>query len=356
MGPSVDWESQARIFAQMEGISIGQAISNTILSNKILDEAEILAAEPGYAGMKISRNRGGVRASFRHKRGSPKLQIRNPDVGQAADIIEVERSLQDLEGDRKSVIDQLVKSKLAAVLLIDEDRNLITLCTSDLKRFNELRSSGALSIPLYFEVKPGSAQFKKQATITGAGPMLAANGYGCTAGFTAIYNNQRGITTAGHCVTKGPINTHRGLGAGTPYPHWDQQGYDLAFYRSAGHNYVNRVTLDYDSTSYTIVDSALQIGEGAPVCIVIRNGTQRCAYVWKPSASGVTPDGIAYGPWVMIDRDNTVGGDSGGPWLYGGKAFGSHVGWVCPESINGCYSVFMGTPAMKAVGVTVATN
>lgn len=63
-----------------------------------------------------------------------------------------------------------------------------------------------------------------------------------------------------------------------------------------------------------------------PVCAIKRDQTQACAYVFN-SFYLMGPDGTySDGPYIQVDRDLAIGGDSGGPWLYGGVAYGLHKG------------------------------
>jgi len=139
----------------------------------------------------------------------------------------------------------------------------------------------------------------------------------------------RGLATAGHCdLQPGDLKTHRGLTIGTRMGFSNKQnGLDVSWHTKAGDTYLPRVR-----TSSTTYYSITSLGEvlpvaGTPICVILKDDRQLCAYPQSQSAYWPNNDG----PYTVLDRSVADHGDSGGPWLYAGKAYGIHSGnmqWV----------------------------
>lgn len=177
-------------------------------------------------------------------------------------------------------------------------------------------------------------RFKPEYDVYGAGSMNVRtplnNLINCTGGFIVTNGTARGISTAGHCHQDGYyVESHWGQPVGqfmgAEYRK-GTKGLDVAWYRNSTYTYLNRVRIS-PTSFYTISATGPLIPASAtPICIIKRNQTQLCATV-QTYYYLQAPDGTwTNGPYIQVDRDLAVGGDSGGPWLYGGTAYGIHWG------------------------------
>ncbi len=207
-------------------------------------------------------------------------------------------------------------------------------------RLKALVAAGTVVIPDFVAVKDQPLVDKPEADIYGAGSMdirsPAGTLYNCTGGFI-VTNGQvdaggkpiRGLSTAAHCEEGDwTVLRHRGLAVGTMMGMvlYDK-GLDVAWYRDAAQNYLPRVRLT--STSYYNVTSvgAQMPAAGTTMCLVKRDEQQLCSRILNhfyryDEVSGTYTDG----PNAQLEGDVGVDGDSGGPWLYGGIAYGIHHG------------------------------
>lgn len=105
-----------------------------------------------------------------------------------------------------------------------------------------------------------------------------------------------------------------------------RDGLDVSWFRNSSYTYLNRVRIS-PTSYYAITSVGPQVpATNTPVCAIKRDQTQACAYVFN-SFYLMGPDGTySDGPYIQVDRDLAIGGDSGGPWLYGGVAYGLHKG------------------------------
>lgn len=71
-----------------------------------------------------------------------------------------------------------------------------------------------------------------------------------------------------------------------------------------------------------------------------------CAYVNR-----VTYFANNDGPYPTLDRDIADGGDSGGPWISGGTAFGIHSGDVIYDGLR--YDFYTPTRSLPRMGINV---
>lgn len=151
-------------------------------------------------------------------------------------------------------------------------------------------------------------------------------GLQCTSGWTVVETNSgtRGISGAGHCdAVNAVVHPGHGNHATTFQAAHEGQWGDVEwyttvqaeaddFYASAG------VVRDVSS-----VEAAAAIALNEAICVYGRASNQADCTL---SVSDVS---IACGPLdrlVQMDGDTQIGGDSGGPWYFGNKAYGGHYG------------------------------
>ncbi len=167
----------------------------------------------------------------------------------------------------------------------------------------------------------------------------------------------RGLTTAAHCEEGNwNVEKHRGLAIGSlmGYVLYDR-GLDVAWYRNSTLNYLPRVRLT--STSYyTVTSVGPQVpGAGTTICLVKRDERQLCSrylnsFYRYDENTGTYVDG----PNAQLEGNVGVIGDSGGPWLYGGVAYGIHHGNNDYAGVSRDYY----TPAanLPRMGISVVTQ
>lgn len=127
-------------------------------------------------------------------------------------------------------------------------------------------------------------------------------------------------------------------------------GLDVSWHNKAGDVYLNRVRTS-STTYYTISIVGPQApAQNTPACLVLKDDRQVCAYVW---GTMYYPPSNSDGPYIVMDRDQAVKGDSGGPWFYGNTAYGLHQGnYVDP--VNGLpYDQYTPAASLPRMGIRV---
>ena len=172
----------------------------------------------------------------------------------------------------------------------------------------------------------------------------------CTAGFTVRDSGKgRGISTAHHCKdNKRVYRNHSKDGGSTTVTrkksHQGKYG-DLARY-SVGSKTATR-TFYYGWNKKRYATAVKNPRVGMLVCNFGKTTGSKCTKVYKVNTARGSYKGM-----TAVNSHVTSGGDSGGPWYFGGTAYGIHSGYA---TISGKKrSQF--TPAtnmQKAVGMKV---
>lgn len=129
-------------------------------------------------------------------------------------------------------------------------------------------------------------------------------------------------------------------------------GLDAAWYNNSANTYTNRVT--YQTSYYTITSWSAPYPypqANTLICVIRRDGTQPCAYVYSNNVYLDTA--LTDGPYVWMDRTITTGGDSGAPWLYGSVAYGIHKSESCNQARTFCASMYTPAASLKNMGINV---
>ena len=159
----------------------------------------------------------------------------------------------------------------------------------------------------------------------------------CTSGFSVerISDERNGIATAAHCTGMSNFNAespesdfdlfHRGEHCGSHGDvEWKSSNhFELAEYWASPSD---RRDVNSRETWYSVNNV---------YCVFSRmTGTRSCDRVYSTSVTQKGSSGACNGVkakrLVAMDEDNTVGGDSGGPWSYSTEAAGIHKGdkWI----------------------------
>ncbi|MET9243828.1 hypothetical protein [Nonomuraea sp. NPDC003709] len=156
----------------------------------------------------------------------------------------------------------------------------------------------------------------------------------CTSGFNLkyIHSNTKRHGTAGHCARNYPTRTysnHSTHGGSTTVKRvWWAVGDwgDLSYYtvgsKTAGRTFYH----DWNKTRYADDRSAMP-SIGTRICHFGITSGGSCA---KVARRDVSAGGMKH--MVVMDKNISEAGDSGGPWYYAGTAYGIHFGLISGKS------------------------
>lgn len=329
-----DWIEQAKIVAGMQGITVGEAVRRARLLEKVNREIERFQNDPDYGGAWIDQDARGFKANFAF-RGGRKPALSDSELQSVSSYSVASRGMSELAQARANLAKALRQNGLKAAVSVDPRTQRMALYPDEPDKLRALIAAGTVTIPDFVDVKDGPLRFIPEYDVYGAGSMDLKAPSGnigtthCTGGYAVTNGSVRGIVTAGHCQTDGySVVNHWGqpMGQLMGGPITKQNGLDAVWFRDSTYTYLNRVRIS-PTSYYAITSVGPQVPAGnTPVCLIKRDQTQACAYVLN-SFYRMGPDGTySDGPYVQMDRDVAIGGDSGGPWQYGGVAYGIHQG------------------------------
>ncbi|MFD9948887.1 hypothetical protein ACFWYW_22880 [Nonomuraea sp. NPDC059023] len=194
----------------------------------------------------------------------------------------------------------------------------------------DLAPARALAAGMRVEVTiVGKASEPEDQYIRGGGTLGT-----CTSGFNLKYitSNTKRHGTAGHCGRSTATRTysnHSGDGGSTSVKRvwWHVGGWgDLAYYTTGSKSPTRTFYYDWNKKRYADNRSGMP-SVGTRICHFGKNSGASCAKVARRDvSSGVLRH------MVVMDKNISTGGDSGGPWYYGGTAYGIHFGKIGGES------------------------
>jgi hypothetical protein len=172
-------------------------------------------------------------------------------------------------------------------------------------------------------------------TYGGARVRNTTTGSTCTSGFTvaSLTTGTTGATTAAHCSGMNEYrqpNTAPAIDYGFTFQtqHEGLLG-DVEWHTGDGHvEEAEYYASPSDLREVNAVDGWISVNES--VCVYSRvQGTRNCDQVYSTLVNSFTSGGLV-SSLVATDNDNTVAGDSGGPWSYSTTATGGHRGdqWI----------------------------
>ncbi|MEU5156646.1 hypothetical protein [Glycomyces sp. NPDC021274] len=186
------------------------------------------------------------------------------------------------------------------------------------------------------------------------GARVRGGGSLCTSGWTVITpRGAQGVTTAGHCDGMTQIREegtgwhdmdyraqHRGRWGDVEWHSVPGNATPARFYANAN---TRRTT--------TSIEPAAGLTTGESICVYGRSTNERdcSALVLRPSLT-CTINGVSTDRLVQMNKHVTTGGDSGGGWSHGNRAYGSHVGRCSGDSVFTPVAYFP-----NALGVSVRT-
>ncbi|MFC3195787.1 S1 family peptidase [Marinicella sediminis] len=176
----------------------------------------------------------------------------------------------------------------------------------------------------------------------------------CTSGWAVSGPNGNGIITAAHCTGLNGLDHHYTTSDPTMTFRSQERGNGDVEYHTTSHSEVAEYYAREDEVrDVTGIKWTILMLPGQSVCEYGRSDNVRsCNH--DVIATGVTTtftDGVTVSNLVRVSGDDSIGGDSGGPWSWGTVAWGVHSG------SNGSTSVF--TPVQRAqseLNVTILTQ
>ena len=354
-GGQPDWIEQAKIVAQMEGVSVGEAVRRANLERRMAKQAERLEGTPGYAGSVIERDGKQFKIVHLFSDGRSAVDTGDAELDKNSEVRNVRFSMKQLKEYAKSISSSLAAIDPNAYTSFSAKDNKLYVTTNAIEAVKTALSVTG-TIPEFVEFKTGGFFVSTEASVTGGGPINGTRG-SCTAGFN-VEGAVTGVATANHCIPYN-LSTHRGLPIGTNRggayiaDSVVAAGRDFTWYRNDSNTYNNAVGYQGGFYSITTIASATP-PVNSVACLIKQNDTQQCAYI----ADVIYPSGGNVSV-AILDRYISVPGDSGGPWLYGSVAYGIHQGKTCEDAaltVN-CRSLFSPAANMpQYLGVRVRTQ
>lgn len=159
--------------------------------------------------------------------------------------------------------------------------------------------------------------------VRGGGFLNKSSG-NCTAGFTLRNNSGgRGLATAHHCTGTFTYANHSGNRGTTTVKrvksHAGKYG-DLARYTVGTKTAARTFYYNWNKKRYATAVGSPRVG--IRVCNFGRKSGNKCDEIYKLNTARGQYQGM-----VSTRKHYTTNGDSGGPWYYGGTAYGIHSGY-----------------------------
>jgi hypothetical protein len=178
----------------------------------------------------------------------------------------------------------------------------------------------------------------------------------CTSGWAVSGPNGNGIVTAAHCTGLNELEHSYSTADVDMTWRSQERGNGDAEYHTTSHTevaeYFARAT-EADIRDVTGIKLTFLMLPGQSVCEYGRSSnTRTCNHtVISNNVTATFTDGVTVSNLVRVTGDNSIGGDSGGPWSWGTIAWGVHSG------SNGTTSLF--TPVQRVqseLNVTILTQ
>lgn len=162
----------------------------------------------------------------------------------------------------------------------------------------------------------------------GGGPLLSNGAFRCTSGFTVrAGNGTTGVATAGHCTG---LNQYRQPSDNLTYSTTFQAQHYGFWGDFEWHTTPHIEPAEFFATSTQVrqvnsIDGWLPVG--TPSCVYGRSSNARaCDTVYSNFVITTMGNGTTHWFLMAMTDDNTIPGDSGGPWSFATIADGIHKG------------------------------
>jgi len=203
---------------------------------------------------------------------------------------------------------------------------------------------------------------QEEDSLGGLGLSLPDGTSPCTTGFTVkrLSDGVEGVATAAHCDNGNRyINHHSGV---TLQRQAGQDGgsLDIEWHTTPGLDDLKKIKW-HENGSETYIKGRVSRSNmviGNYVCVYANaSNSYQCGKIVGKSYQPPTGDGQPhYETFIKVEEAvDTTGGDSGGPWFLGEKAYGIHTGTVPADYKNGVPATpyFMPQEYMEQLGIQV---
>ncbi len=119
VGGQPEWIEQAKIVAQADGISVGEAVRRARLQEKLNRAIKRFENDPDYAGAWIEQDSKNYRMKLGF-RGGRKPALNDPELQEASDFQATNRSLGDLAQARASLAKEFRVHDLKGTFTVDQ--------------------------------------------------------------------------------------------------------------------------------------------------------------------------------------------------------------------------------------------
>lgn len=151
----------------------------------------------------------------------------------------------------------------------------------------------------------------------------------CTSGWVVEGPDGDGIVTAGHCVGLDEFEEAGGIIFDIDWQSQEQDRGDAEYHTTPNHIDLHEFwASSIDLRDVESTKSTLSMSVGDSVCVYGRSSNVRdCTHTIDAKNVTVTyTSGLTLRNMVRMNGDSTIGGDSGGGWSWGTKAWGVHSG------------------------------
>ncbi len=306
-------------YAASQGISFNEADRHMKLRTAMQPVLDLAAAHSRYAGSWIDRS-DGYEMVIRFA-GDVPTEVANAAVGMSVRLDPTAQFSADRNRQRqRSMIDALKTAGLTDVAAgVDVRTGRIRLSVGGGASLSEMPAI-VLRSDVDLELHQTSV-VQGEHTYGGDSFPRTSTGTLCTTGFTVSVNGEDGVLTAGHCANDRTYRQNDGLEYTTVWQdeHLGEWG-DIQWHTTPHTEYDDYYFNDTQRRDVSEIGGAVAVDDY--ICFHGEaSGGQTCDYVYDDDVSTSTYDRL-----VAMDNDNTVGGDSGGPWFWLGTAYGIHSG------------------------------
>ncbi|WP_223787920.1 S1 family peptidase [Marinicella meishanensis] len=242
----------------------------------------------------------------------------------------------------------------AKALTLDDLELLLSTAPKQLDQDDQSAAHGLRISDLDYEVVIGAGEIY-DFDIARGGEWATDDGVQeCTTGWAVSGPNGNGIITAAHCTGLNGIDHHYTTSDPSMTFRSQERGNGDVEYHTTSHTEVAEYFAreDEDREVNSIKWTFLMF-PGQSVCEYGRSDNVRsCNHdVIANNVTATFTDGVTVNNLVRVTGDDSIGGDSGGPWSWANEAWGVHSG------SNGSTSLF--TPVQRAqseLNVTILTQ
>jgi hypothetical protein len=184
-----DWLEQAKIVAQMDGVSVGEAIRRAKLQQRMAAAEARLSANPNYAGSYIERRGNAFKIVHRFKGAEAKPSTGDTELDSNSQFEVSNVSMKEMRDYQRILSTALNNAKIIATITYDVQNGRLVVQTTESEKIEALQTSGVITIPSFVSFVSGLSFFGTEATESGGGYLNGPSG-SCTAGFRVRTHKQ----------------------------------------------------------------------------------------------------------------------------------------------------------------------